>query len=195
MRQQREKLSQSFREPAASSEQAVSGRPIITAEDRAEQLLIEYQDTPNPELMLYFYESSPNIWLCPCGRRNRPEEAYCGHCGVSRRWLDEHTSDEYLAGKIIERKGEAAVKWQPSSSADFFGEEEGSDGVRPASADVEIRRINFAETRLEDFFGSRFRRLWLYMVRFGTTRRRVLTAAVIGVTVILLAVLLLHAAN
>lgn len=192
MRQSRKKILQ----PEQAADEKVPAKvrmePLLTEEDRAEQLLLEYQDTPNPDLMLYFYKSGPKTWLCPCGRQNKQEEAFCGHCGVSRQWLEEHCSDRYLAEQIIARKGAAAVRWketlpEPSADKKIRGERPGPE--RPS---LQIRTEALAETRLDGFFGGKLSRFWLYMVRFGTPRRRWLVLLTVLATALLAAGLLIQ---
>lgn len=163
--------------------------PIISPEDRAEQLLIEYQACPNPNMMLYFYEESPQAWLCPCGRRNKSDEAFCGHCGVARTWLIEHTSDTYLAERIAERKGAEAVSWRPlpgAGTADEHSAENENEG-RPEAG---VRKAVLADTRLAGYEGSVLRRFWLYMLRYGSPKRRLILLP-IGLILLLAAAALL----
>lgn len=170
---------------------AVPGRPpFITAEDRAEQLHLEYEETPNPERMLYAFEEYPDAWFCPCGSRNKPDESFCGNCGTSLLWLREHTSDRYLAEKILSRKGwEAFPVRKPEEPP--VRQEAGGDRVGPL---LRIPAEPYAETRLEGLEGGKLRRFLLYMLPYGTNERRLLTIAVILTLFILLAILLIRIA-
>ena len=128
--------------------------PLLSAEERAEQLLKEYQKAPNPDLMLYMYESGPASWFCACGRENRNDEAFCGNCGVSRKWLEEHSSDTYLAKQIIAEKGEDAVRTQAFEVPVREPESEEENAQRPEEAEQAARPEARAKTRLDGYGGS-----------------------------------------
>lgn len=86
-------------------------RPEFTTQDQVAQLYIEYSAAPNPGMMEYFYEDLPEYWQCACGSQNDHNQRFCGRCGVSHEWLRFHSSDIYLAARIIRRRGENMVQW------------------------------------------------------------------------------------
>lgn len=166
--------------------------PRMSLEDKVEQLLIEYKETPNPERMLYFYEEMENSWICPCGKESAKEERFCGQCGVSREWLIRHTNEEYLASKIIRRKGKEAVLWQKlpadepqtiarsTRSAERIQRLKERLGARTTNRQISenrpsINRVDKEEwvrTRLHNYSDHKILRFLQYMVIFGTSIRR-----------------------
>lgn len=113
----RSEIGQTHEDRDSSGKKPVPLVPEITREDLVEQLLIEYKQAPNPEMMQYSFEITQTYWQCPCGSRNRLDRPYCGRCGVAKEWLQEHTDETYLAQQIVERKGKTAVRWLPDDSA------------------------------------------------------------------------------
>ena len=182
--------------------------PRIGPQDRAEQLLIEYQDTPNPQMMAFAYQETWDGWFCACGTQHRCEEKFCGHCGISRDWLVDHSKDFYLAQKIIERKGEDRVEWvaeEPEedldvdSAEDWAGDEDMLNEdpmetykdyydrglIRPQRVMVKV------PTRLADYRGRSFKGLFQYFFVFAPAKRRVLASLGLAVFFVALAILLL----
>lgn len=86
-------------------------RPEFPTQDQVAQLYIEYSAAPNPGMMEYFYEELPEYWQCACGSQNDHKQRFCGRCGVGHDWLRLHSSDIYLAARIIRRRGERVVQW------------------------------------------------------------------------------------
>lgn len=44
----------------------------------------------------YMHYSEPSFWVCVCGKKNGAEDLFCENCGHSRKWQEEHFSEEYL---------------------------------------------------------------------------------------------------
>ncbi len=166
--------------------------PKINPEDRVEQLLIEYRDTPNPSMMMYFYEELEKTWLCPCARENSNAVNFCGNCGVSRQWLIKHTSDHYLARQIVERKGEDVLDWQKLSKQESLRENEKMHSKRNEEKNKSSKHTVRVATRLADYKSRGIRHFIQYMLLYATPRRRFLFLGSVGVLLLTLTTIVLY---
>ncbi len=182
--------------------------PHIGPQDRAEQLLIEYQDTPNPQMMAFAYQETEDGWFCACGTEHSFEEKFCGHCGISRDWLIDHSNDFYLAREIMERKGEDRVKWvaeEPEEdlavdSAETWPEEADLPIADPMEAYKDFydqglirpqRVMVKVPTRLADYRGRSLKGVFQYFFVFAPAKRRALASLGLALFFVALAILML----
>lgn len=166
--------------------------PDIAREDLVEQLLLEYRDAPNPDKMQYIFESGPESWRCACGSRNADDENFCGYCGVSRIWLEEHTSANYLAAAIRARKGAAAVNWRTAQQEPVEVQTALHDPAPSGAAKAESSK---AATHLAGYADSRLMKLLHYTGTYGTWKRRLIAVFLVVLILALLAVLFVWLAD
>ncbi len=183
----RREKKQPSKEPDQAIRKPLGLVPEISREDLVEQLLLEYQSAPNPGMMQYAYEVTRTDWQCPCGSRNLLARPFCGRCGVSRAWLQEHTSKTYLAERIAERKGQASVRWHtgetgrvPVISEDLLSV------LKEDREEPEKLRI---PTRLAGYEGNFLTKKLKYMSQFGTPARQ-LILGLVGLSVLILLAIL-----
>lgn len=163
--------------------------PSVKQEDLVEQLLIEYQKTPNPQMMKYYFEEKNKSWFCPCGQENSKAVNFCGICGASRNWLREYTSESYLIDQIIARKGEENFKWQKIETRERLHEKSRQE----KSEESQEKKIQpKVKTRLADYEESGILHVLQYNVFFATKARRISFLSMLTFVLLSVATLLVY---